>query len=139
MMSRYASVFLLGCLALTAGCKKGPHEITILSGRVTLDGKPVTAGTVNVVSDDDVIRTSGEIASDGAYSIVGAPVGPVKLSVSTEEYQLILPEPGSGVKNPKRNPLYVATPKKYEKFETAGLATTIPRGKPTHDIDLKSK
>ena len=134
------SVALAACLLLAAGCGKGPPEITVLSGKVTIDGKPVKVGVVNVVSDDDVIRTAGDIAPDGSYSIVGAPVGPVKLSVSTEDFKVILPEPGSGAAaQPRANPLYTATPKKYEKFETAGLATTVPRGKASFDIELKSK
>jgi hypothetical protein len=139
MVSRPGSAFVAVCLALAAGCQKGPPEITILSGRVTLDGKPVTAGTVNVVSADDIVRTSGTINPDGTYSIVGAPVGPVKLAVFTEDFRVLLPEPGSGATKPRPNPLYVATPKKYEKFETAELSATIPRGKATYDIELKSK
>ncbi|MBA4063448.1 MAG: hypothetical protein C0501_07000 [Isosphaera sp.] len=135
MRSRLGAV--AACLAL-AGCAKGPPEITTLSGRVTVDGKPVKSGVVNVVSEDDVVRTGGEIAADGTYRIVGAPVGPVKLSVSTEDFRVVQPEPGAGVK-PRPNPLYVATPKKYETFDTAGLATTVPRGEATYDIELTSK
>lgn len=139
MRSRYGSAALAACLVLACGCGKGGAEITVLSGRVTIDGKPVKVGMVNVVSDDDVTRTAGEIAPDGSYSIVGAPVGPVKLSVSTEDFKVVLPEPGSGAAPPRANPLYTATPKRYEKFETAMLATTVPRGKATFDIELKSK
>ena len=126
------------CIVPAAGCQKGPPEITVLSGTVKLDGRPVTAGTVNIVSSDDVVRTSAKIAPDGTYTIVGAPVGPVTLSVSTEDYRTILPEPGSGAKE-RANPLYVATPKKYEKFESSGLSTIISKGKAVYNVELASK
>ncbi len=141
MTTRFGPVtVLLAGLVLAGGCGPGAKEFTVLSGRVTIDGAPVKVGVVNVVSDDDIVRTSSDIAPDGTYSIVGAPVGPVKLSVSTEDFRLILPEPGPGAgAQPRANPLYTATPKKYEKFETAELATTVARGKATFDIELKSK
>jgi hypothetical protein len=137
MRSRLGPVAVAACAAL-AGCSKGPPEITTLSGRVTIDGKPVKAGVVNVMSADDVVRTGGEIGPDGTYRIVGAPVGPVRLSVSTEEFRVVQPEPGSPPK-PRPNPRYVATPGRYERFDTAGLATTVPRGEATYDIELTSK
>jgi len=51
----------------------------------------------------------------------------------------ILPEPGSGTTKEKANPHFVATTKKYEKFETAGSATTVRSGKSKFDIELSSK
>ena len=137
MFTRSAAAVLL--LIGLVGCQKGPPEIASLTGKVTLDGKPLSVGIVSVVSGDDVTRGSARIAADGTYSIVGAPVGPVKLSVSTEDDKIIYPEPGSGSTKERPNPKYVAIPKKYEKFETSGLETTIPKGKGTYDVVLTSK
>lgn len=136
MIGRYAVAAVV--LLAAAGCKKGPPEITTLTGRVTLDGAPVTAGIVNVSSEDDVTRTSAEIGSDGTYTMIGAPVGKVRVSVSTEDYRMLLPEPGSKA-GPRKNPLFVATPKTYEAFDSSGLATEVPSGKAQYDIALTSK
>ena len=76
---------------------------------------------------------------DGTYSVVGAPVGPVRLSVSTEDFKVILPAPGEGPQNTRKNPNYVPTPSKYEKYDTSGLATTVPRGTATYNVELSSK
>ena len=58
---------LLGCLLLVAGCNDGP-EIVPVSGKVLIDGEPLTYGTIMVLPQD--YRASfGTIGPDGSFSL----------------------------------------------------------------------
>jgi hypothetical protein len=125
-------------LLILAGCQKPGPEITILTGKVLLDGKPVRSGRVKVVADNNIGQTTALINSDGSYALVGAPVGPVKLSVETELFKVIIPDAEISTK-PIENPDYVAIPKRYESVATSGLHYDIQSGEGIYDIELTSK
>jgi hypothetical protein len=130
---------VFGAIVATAlvGCGKDPPAIATLQGTVSLGAKPVTAGIVSVRSEDGVTLASAEIRPDGTYSVVGVPVGAVRLRVETSGCRMIEPEPGRGTAGPKRNPLHVAIPKRYEAFDTSGLTATIGGSGSTLDIVLE--
>lgn len=136
-MSSYKLAVAVGLLAL-AGCKKAGPEITLVTGRVTVDGKPLRSGRVTVTADDDIGRTSGPIIADGTYTLIGAAVGPSKFSVNTSDFKILLQEPDSGIK-PGPNPDYVPIPARYDRPDTSGLAFTVPSGKAMYDIELTTK
>jgi hypothetical protein len=72
--------FFLGTLAIIlAGC--GPRTGQV-SGTVSFNGKPVTSGTVTMVSVDG-IPIQSPIGEDGAYSLPQIVVGEAKIVVSS--------------------------------------------------------
>lgn len=142
--------FFLLCLALLllAGCsaEKGTAR---LSGRVTLDGKAIETGTVQVVSDDGKRYDSGAIGKDGKYEVARAPVGDVKLSILIPE---LPPAPPGGLKvRPDRAAggpseevtaaakAAQAVPKHYMDPARSGLSGAIKTGDNTLDLPLTRK
>lgn len=103
-MNRFLSLRLAGLgmflgLVLIAGCGKEVAPVSSVAGKVTVDGKPLTAGMVSLIPDVGIdppkvkskaVRagsSSGQIDSDGTYKIytggkAGAPLGKYKVTVS---------------------------------------------------------
>jgi hypothetical protein len=83
-------IVVLLCLGCGGGGKLG--ELVTVKGKVTLDGVPLTAGSVRFVPDKDQGNTGthepvSEIGADGTYSLTtvdksGAPLGWYKVTVS---------------------------------------------------------
>jgi hypothetical protein len=133
--------FAVIAAAAASGCKPSVPQITLLEGQVTFDGKPLKAGYVQFVSDDNVTSTGAELTAEGRYRIAGAPVGPCKIAVTNRQFKVMEPsedDPSTRGGN-KPNPRYTAVPDKYGAVETSGLATTIEKGQKEYNIDLKSK
>ncbi len=139
-------LIFLGVLGCNREAKLGP-----VSGTVTIDGKPVTAGVVTFVAVDQSNAASSEITPEGTYSIADAPTGEVVISVRTRDHAVILgpnssPLPrdpgaaGSAAYNPtqKKNPLYVPTPDRYEDLSRSDLRITIPKtgARFEHNIEM---
>lgn len=139
MPFRNAGAGVIAAVVFLTGCETKPPAIGSVTGRVTLDGKPVTAGIVTVGSDDGVTRVSAEIGPDGRYAIIGAPVGRVRVAVATAGHRETAPEPGAADPQPRRNPRFVAVPAKYESTDTSELTATVGPGRTDHDIELRSK
>ena len=119
-------------LLLAGGCGKKEQFVesnrTGSSGTVTLDGKPLIAGSVTFVSIENPMYTvvTG-ISSDGSFSVINAPKGPVRVAVETESNRIA---------NPK---LFVPIPAKYANPNTSKLTATITPGGPPVTIELKSR
>lgn len=141
---------ILGLSLVAAGCS-GEAKLGPVSGSVTVDGKPVTAGIVTFVAADRSNSASAPITPEGTYAIADAPTGEVVISVRTRDAEFILgPGAGPPVKDPalmgsagytpsqKKNPLYVRTPDRYEDVTKSDLRVTIPKtgGKFVHDIQM---
>ncbi len=87
-------LLLLACLAISACGKSGPAlgELAPVSGKVTVDGNPVTSGNVSLIPIDKSTESgggfsAGEIDSSGGYVIhtagkKGAPIGRYKATIS---------------------------------------------------------
>lgn len=67
------SILLL--LAVSAGCGSESHDLYPVHGQVTLDGKPLTTGTV-VTSLDEGRGARGDIDSEGNFTLETPDVGP---------------------------------------------------------------
>jgi hypothetical protein len=100
---RLAILVVLVAIGLAPGCGKKLPPMTPVSGKVTVDGQPVTAGQVSLVSDvgmptqekktegqDSTLAVGpsvGQIGSDGTYKVFtsgkeGAPLGKYKVTVT---------------------------------------------------------
>lgn len=66
---------LLLLLTLSAGCGSESRELYPVHGVITLDGKPLTTGTV-VTSLDEGRGARGEIDSEGNFTLETANLGP---------------------------------------------------------------
>ena len=115
---------------------------------MTLDGKPIQIGMVQIVPGSAMVTADsavGTIGEDGRYAVSNVPVGVVKISVKTSHLKgmamagkMAPPRPGvSGA--PQLNVQFVDVPKQYEDPETSKLTATVTKGKNTLNLDLKSK
>jgi hypothetical protein len=128
---------LLVVLAIVVGCDKKAltreSNRGLVTGTVTLDGKPLPGGNITFVSaKDPIYRAKTMIGSDGAFIMREAPVGEVLVAVDTEPLKVF---------NPK---YYVPISSKYANIDTSGLTATVTKSEGEADgqklsFDLKSK
>lgn len=125
---------------IQVGC--GPSTVNV-TGTVTMAGKPVVWGTVNLLAENGQ-TFQGQIQPDGKYTVQGAPLGTLKATVFSPDP---LP-PSSGA--PRKEALSAALsgkaelrarwfpiPDKYSNFESSGLAVNAGRNPTQFDITLK--
>ena len=75
------SLFLLGALLLTGAVGCGGSGKGTVTGKVTLDGKPLPAGKISFVGASGKAATAD--ISDGQYTATNVPTGDVKVTVQT--------------------------------------------------------
>jgi len=137
----WASVaaLLVACLVCDVGCGRRPTLVPV-SGRVTLDGKPLGFGSV-MIQPVAGPAARGTIRPDGSFAVGtfspadGAIVGPASVRVACYEQQ----RPGA---SPPQGELALGKsliPEKYTQFETSGITATVAAGMGPLEIDLTSK
>jgi hypothetical protein len=87
--------WVLGMVALVAGCRQAGEPLVPVAGRVTLKGKPVSEGSISFRPDANKENISlhhptGRIERDGTYRLYirereGAPAGWYKVVVFVNE------------------------------------------------------
>jgi hypothetical protein len=123
-----------------SGCSSEPAT-GVLSGVVTLNGKPVETGVVSILSPVNGVPVMAGIGQGGKYLAANVPAGPVTLTVTA--YQ----EAGGGNEDDikKRGATGPAAeaknlfPAKYADHGTSGLATTVQeasKGPTTYDVQM---
>jgi len=136
-------------LLLAAGCSsKGT-----ISGKVTYQGKPLTAGTVTFVPEQGGGAFMGYIR-EGQYKVEDVPPGSAKIAVSTpvasNRFIGKMQPPPEVLKSAVRDmpsadaakqavPEAVPIPSRFENPDTSGLTYTVKSGGQVHDIDLPAK
>jgi hypothetical protein len=152
-MKNHLLVLLPGLLVSLcgAGCGAGDaHPTGKLTGKVTLDGKPLEVGTVQVVTADGKAHGSGILGKEGVYEIPNAPVGVVKVAVLVPDASA--PPPPRGLKlnmkdakdpGPPEDPaalkLALKLPAGYRNPQSSSLTTTIKSGDNSYDLPLTTK
>jgi hypothetical protein len=127
------------CLAAGIGCGKPTATVT---GKVTLNGAPVTAGAVTFHGEEKFVQSAG-IDTNGTYSISNVPVGPVKVTVVPAQPRPVRNMPGkTAAKHPgdKGGPgaaAVVPIPEKYRDPSQSGLNYTLKSGEQTIDLPLQ--
>lgn len=133
------ATMLAACLACDMGCGRRPTLVPV-SGRVTLDGKPLEFGSV-MIQPAAGPAARGAIGSGGSFTVGtfapgdGAIVGQATIRVACYEQQ----RPGAP---PPQGELALGKsliPEKYTQFETSGLTATVVAGMAPLQIDLTSK
>jgi hypothetical protein len=130
----YLAAFVLTAFT-TPGCDRCPATV---SGKVTLSGRPVTAGTVLFLGAEHQIAT-GRLDAEGRYLVPHVPTGIVKVAVLTLRPQQLR---AAGYRPKDAPPLHsrlttlVPVPEKYHSPETSGLTCDIRSTRQEYDIAL---
>ena len=119
--NHYSVAAVLSLLLMIGGCGRKPVTVesnrSPISGKVTLDGKPLGGGSVTFVATEDArYRTTAAIGTGGDFSVADAPQGLLQATVETESLQF------------SKAPGYVKIPAKYSKPGTSGLTVKVERG-----------
>jgi len=125
------------CCLVLPGCDGGSGSLNKVSGKVTVDGSPLTRGSVRFVPDTTKGNKSsaepvGEIKPDGSYELTtngksGAPAGWYKVTVNATE-QVDSSKPFSGKS---------LVPRKYNVPESTQLSVEVKASSKDGDYDLK--
>ena len=83
--NRLCGWLLAAAAVMHAGCSGSVNTATV-TGKVTVDGKPVTAGTVVFESEDGRAQGSGYLRTDGSFKVAEAPIGPCKIVVKVSQF-----------------------------------------------------
>jgi hypothetical protein len=126
-----AAAMLLLSFLLASGCAGSSDQPSaVVSGKVSLAGAPLSAGTVLFMTDDGN-AASAEIGEGGAYS-AKCPPGNYKVAVSPPA----APDPlvASVASQPvaKSPPI----PKRYHDLGSSGLSVDVKAGENQFDIPL---
>ena len=120
---------MLVAVVIVVGCSEGESRTGMVSGKVTLDDAPVSAGTV-VFMNDEAHGDAAELKPDGAYSLQLQP-GSYKVSVSPPSELDPMGDAGAGESDSSK-----AIPKKYHDFSTSDLSADVGDGDSTVDFAL---
>lgn len=130
-------VLTLSLLAV-AGCR-GDRLESLVSGKITLDGKPIGPGIATFVPVDGSRNPGiGDINPDGSYTVrtsrtQGMLAGDYRVAVQV--YQQPNLKPGERAMTRPN----LVHPDKYASPDTSGLKYTIERGRNTINVELHSK
>jgi hypothetical protein len=131
--SRPAYVFPLCWLLLLAGCGSS-HDASI-TGHVTLDGSPLTSGTVTFHPAAGGAIAYGQIDSQGNYAVkTGRESG-----LTPGSYVVTVVATGEPSKGMDESPGELLTPARYGSVEESDLKFEVKAGENTIDIPLTSQ
>jgi hypothetical protein len=132
---------LVAAIAWVAGCGGGKSKTESVSGKVTLDGKPVSGEITFVCSDGKEIKSP--LGTDGGYSILAPAKGEAKIGIKSMTAAV-----GGGKEAGKEGASKSAElpgmggssgavpPAKYGNPASSGLTYTVKGGEEKHDITL---
>ncbi len=107
-----------------------------IQGKVTYNGKPLTGGTLTLVSTDKQTH-SADIDAAGTYQLKELAPGDYTVAVETESIKpKENPKPPDDEKPAKAGQAYVKIPAKYGDAEKSGLTVKVQKGENTYDIEL---
>jgi hypothetical protein len=150
------------CLVLAAGCKPSRAPSSEVHGKVTYNGKPVSAGTIGFHPKEGG-GLGATLHADGSYTVSGLPAGELIVTVETEsanpakrnqpvygaapgqkgkedpssQYNRMMKERGFGADAPKESGAYVPIPKQYADKDKSPLRANLTKGENTQNFDLK--
>jgi hypothetical protein len=122
----------------TAGCGPRVAPTGEVYGKVTYNGKPVTAGNVKFYPEAGGEPVGTSLAPDGTYRATGVPVGRCKVAIETLSFKghISGPPPNMAKMVNAPQPKYVEIPRKYEEPTTSGLTIEVEKGQKPWDIEL---
>ena len=128
------NLFTVGlALGLLSGCGGGEGPTGTVSGKVTLDGEPVTSGEIGFISAEG-FSAIAEIGSGGSFTIAeNMPVGKYTVTVSPPAIE---EAPGEGGDTAELASSDV--PEGYMDEGTSDISKDITEGQNTLTIELKA-
>ncbi len=138
------ALFVVGFTGGLTGCNRPAGSVT---GKVTFQGRPLSAGTVILYCENRQIF-HGLIGPNGTYTISNVPPGQVRVTVRTLSHQRELWHPTKQKMPVVNGPVYPAfdpskkgskktiIPARYELPEESGLSVVVVGGETVFDIDL---
>lgn len=125
----WAAILLPFCLLLVS-CG-GSEPAGTVSGKVTLNDEPVTAGQVGFISTETGEGATAEIQPDGSFQL-GTPLPPGTYTVT-----VVPPPPPPPTEATMNDPPPVSSlPQKYRSSETSDLKFEIAEGSNSFDVKL---
>jgi hypothetical protein len=151
---RSSAIVTVACLAgLFAGCSS--EKTGTVTGKVTLNGKPVSGGTISFQAKSGGVPVTAFIAPDGTYRVELVPAGEVLIGVwsapseGAARGEVIkksgsAPPEGGGAKAPPPPEAPSAAPAadkleipaRYSDPGASGLTATVREGENTHEVTL---
>jgi hypothetical protein len=146
------SLVCIAALALVTAAGCGGPKLGQVTGTVTVDGTPVTSGTIMFVPDDGKVSV-GSIGTDGRFTLTtfspddGAMVGAHKVTIHSTKVGAGTMVPASfeeelkGIKGKVLVPGKVewVVPERYAQLASTDLKATVQPGSQTIDFHLHSK
>lgn len=127
-------------LAAAPGCHRG-EQLGKITGRVTLDGKPISPGIVMFCNFSKGVHITALLDGEGKYELqtakgFGLPLGSYRVAVSPLPPEPPIPggPPAAAHSSPLNN-----IPPRYLDPETSELETTVEAGENVYNIELQSK
>lgn len=133
-----AAWFAVGATAILAiGCNNAKKSGEVF-GKITYNGKPVTAGTILFFPENGGDPVGGTVGPDGSYRATGLPLGRAKVAIETIKFKNLTPPP-PGIAKQLGGPrvTYVPIPEKYEKPNPSGLSFEVEEGAREWNIVLE--
>jgi hypothetical protein len=138
------------CLTVLIGCGSSSASPGRLSGKVTVNGDPVTGGSLSIHTDKGSILAP--ISTSGTYSVTDLPVGEWKVTVDTEMLNPKHKKPKDyGGKKGAMGPMpkdmkppgaasgegnYVEIPARYQRKDSTELSVTVTAGSQTKNFEM---
>jgi hypothetical protein len=124
-------------LALTVGLLTGCGDrsggadlMGKVSGKVTVNGKPLKSGRINFISEQVGVGAGGDLTPEGTYTLDGpVPEGVYKCFITFNIAPSQLGTPAADVVK--------TVPEKYQSQGTSDLSVTVESGENERDFDLK--
>ncbi len=120
-------------VSLSAGCSQGPAT-GLLSGEVTLDGKPLEKGHLEFTPLDGQGQTGGMMIAQGKFS---GPVPVAKMRVKIHAPKVVKGTYQAYTGAPLEDDVVEALPARYH--EKSDITLDVKRGKQEVKYDLQSK
>ncbi len=144
---RVNALLLVAIFVACSGCGDGITDnrkgLAPVTGKVTLDGKPLTTGTISFISSDGSEAFTGPLDSSGSYTLGASPSSPGALP---GEYKvIIIASQQATMGDPMKGGQPIAAeakslvPEKYTKPDSSGLTGSVKSGQSNSiNFDLKS-
>jgi len=126
-------IVFFGCALVMTGCPGGgaKRETATISGKVTLDGKPLNAGRV-IFAHVEGPAAAADIQPDGTYKVEAA-VGMTRVAIDHRGAPEAVPGSREGMMGPGKS----LVPEKYAVADTSGLTLDVKSGKNDFNIEMK--
>lgn len=129
LFKKFFAMILVAAFIVFAGCGSKPQPTSTISGKVTLNGKPVTLGSVSFYDAAKGTGADAPIGADGSFSVTKVPLG---------DYQVSVMPPQLGPEDPmtpevKNYPV----PAKFRNGSTSGITCKVDKEKVDLPIDIK--